>query len=114
MGDHATEDVQRPLGPTPVDISVALAPKDIDAVPRLLEEITSGVQALKTGGDLARHELAIKARAMMLALETPRETMIKHVWAQVSHLFGHTSPPRGNTWNPPSFTIQARGLTLRN
>lgn len=67
----------------PVDISVALAPNNIDAVPKLLEEITAGVEALKTGGDQARQELAIKARDMMLALEAPRETMIKHVWAQV-------------------------------
>lgn len=69
----------------PLDISVALAPNNLDAVPHLLEEITAGVEALKTGGDLARHELASKARAMMLALEAPRETMIRHVWAQVSY-----------------------------
>lgn len=68
------------------DVAIALAPNDLDAVPRLLEEITAGVEALKNGGDAARHDLAIKARTMMLALEAPRETMIKHVWGQVSRL----------------------------
>lgn len=57
----------------PVHISVALAPNNIDAVPKLLEEITAGVEALKIGGDQARQELAIKARDMMLALEAPRD-----------------------------------------
>lgn len=66
------------------DIAIALAPNNLEAVPRLLEEITAGVEALETGGDAARHDLAIKARTMMLALEAPRETMIKHVWGQVS------------------------------
>lgn len=78
-----------------VPVSVALSPSDADAVPQLLQEITQGVdkwQSLqKSGGDSlqideARHELLIKTRSMMQALETPRETMIKHCWAQVRTL----------------------------
>lgn len=88
-GNHAT---------APVDVSVALAPNDIDAVPRLLEEITAGVAALKTGGDLARHELAIKARAMVQALETPRETMIKHCWAQAGAFAGFNYGVDSGLW----------------
>lgn len=86
MGSKGIDDLPASLGPTPVDISVALSPNNLDAVPKLLEEITAGVQALKTGGDTARHELAVKARAMMQALETPRETSIKHLWAQVRYV----------------------------
>lgn len=63
-------------------MSVVLAPIDIRAVPRLLEEITAGVEALKTGGDLARHELVIKAWAMVQALKTHRETTIEQCCAQ--------------------------------
>lgn len=68
----------------PINVSIATSPNNIAAVPELLREITAGVEALTTGGDAARHELIIKARAMVQALETPRETMIKHCWAQVS------------------------------
>lgn len=68
---------------SPVDVSIATSPNNIDAVPELLEQITKGIGALSTGGDEARHELLIKARTLVQSLETPRETMIKHCWAQV-------------------------------
>ncbi|KAK8087155.1 O-methyltransferase- family 2 [Apiospora phragmitis] len=54
----------------------------MDAVPGLVKQINAGVDALGTGGDEARHALLVKARNLMQALETPRETMIKHCWAQ--------------------------------
>ncbi|KAK1973862.1 hypothetical protein LZ30DRAFT_814830 [Colletotrichum cereale] len=58
------------------------------AIPDLLEKITAGVSNLSTGGDEARHELLIKARTMVQALETPRETMVKHCWGQIGALAG--------------------------
>ncbi|KAF4119523.1 O-methyltransferase [Geosmithia morbida] len=67
---------------TPVDISVALAPNDADSIPRLVKELQEEVASLATGGDEARHELLLKARTLTQALETPRETMIKHCWGQ--------------------------------
>jgi len=69
---------------TPVDVAIATAPNDIKAVPKLLGDITAGVDALASGGDEARHDLLVKARTLVQALETPRETMVKHCWAQVS------------------------------
>ena len=67
-----------------VDKAVAIAPNNIDAVHGLVKQINAGVDVLNTGGDEARHALLVKARNLMQALETPRETMIKHCWAQVS------------------------------
>ena len=66
-----------------VDASIALSPCDIDAVPGLVSQITK----LSNGSlkeDKARLEMLDNARALVRALETPRETMIKHTWAQVS------------------------------
>lgn len=69
--------------PTPIDVSIAISPNNIDAVPDLVKEINASAEALATDGDAARHELIIKARSLVQALETPRETMVKHTWAQV-------------------------------
>lgn len=73
---------------TTLDVSVALAPNDIDSIPALLKDITAGVDKLATGGDQARYDLIVKARTMMQALETPRETMVKHCWAQSGAIAG--------------------------
>lgn len=66
-----------------VDVAIAIQPNNAEAVPDLLKQITAGVSALETGGDEARHDLLIKARTLVQSLETPRETMVKHCWAQV-------------------------------
>jgi hypothetical protein len=68
---------------SPIDISIATQPNDINAVAGLIKELQSGVDGLASGGDAARHDLLIKARTLMQALETPRETMVKHCWGQV-------------------------------
>lgn len=67
-----------------MDVNVASAPNDIAAVPRLVKELQDGLASLADGGHAARHELLIKARTLTQALETPRETMVKHCWGQVS------------------------------
>lgn len=81
--------VVAPAGSEPVDASLATKPADLPAVPQLLGEIVTGAQELlaaaEDGGQVqARHELLKKARALVLALQTPRETMVEHCWAQVS------------------------------
>lgn len=72
---------------TPVDVSVAMSPANLGAAPKLLKELTEGFQALTAGdkiNDELRQDLSTKARDLMLALETPRETSIKHIWGEVS------------------------------
>lgn len=67
----------------PVDVSIASNPNNIAAVPSLLREITEDVDALSTSGNEARKSLVLKVRNLAQCLETPRETMTKHCWAQV-------------------------------
>ncbi len=66
-----------------IDIAIAAMPCDIDRVPVLVAEISSTAAQLSAGDGNARLELVEKARSLVRALETPRETMIKHCWAQV-------------------------------
>jgi hypothetical protein len=67
-----------------VDISVALAANDMDSVPKLLEAIAAAGQRLSADDSATRLELLERARDLVRALETPRETMIKHCWAQTT------------------------------
>ncbi|ROT36501.1 S-adenosyl-L-methionine-dependent methyltransferase [Sodiomyces alkalinus F11] len=63
------------------DVAVALKAADPESVSSLASEIA----ALGSGSvehDEARLKLLKKARSLVQALETPRETMIKHLWAQ--------------------------------
>ncbi|KAK7921285.1 hypothetical protein PG985_009307 [Apiospora marii] len=81
-----------------VDKAVATSPNNMDAVPGLVKQINSGVDALGAGGDEARHALLVKARSLMQALETPRETMIKHCWAQTGAMAGLTTGVDTGLW----------------
>ncbi|KAF5505543.1 O-methyltransferase [Colletotrichum siamense] len=71
-----------------IDPSIATSPNDLAAVPGLLKELNAGIGSLSTGGQEARHELLLKARSIVQALEAPRETMIKHCWAQTGAIAG--------------------------
>ena len=66
-----------------VDISIASAPCDMGAVPSLLTDISTLGGQLSDGDREGRLRLLDKARSLVRALETPRETMLKHVGAQV-------------------------------
>ncbi|KAK8037279.1 Winged helix-turn-helix transcription repressor DNA-binding [Apiospora marii] len=68
--------------PVPVTVATATSPSNLAAVPHLIKELAECVKGLESGCDETRQALAIKARTLMQALETPRETMIKHCWAQ--------------------------------
>lgn len=67
-----------------VDVSIVSAPCSPSSVPGLLSEISQ----MGGNGDAltdrsVRLALLNKARALVRALETPRETMLKHCGAQV-------------------------------
>ncbi|KAH8900524.1 S-adenosyl-L-methionine-dependent methyltransferase [Thozetella sp. PMI_491] len=66
------------------DIALGIAPNDIGAAAGLAEEIQAGIEALATGGNAARQNLLTKARLLLQAVETPRETMARHCWEQPS------------------------------
>jgi hypothetical protein len=66
-----------------VDLSIATEPNNAAEVPKLLKQITE-VFNTAVNSDVGRKDLLVKCRNLVQALETPRETMIKHCWAQVS------------------------------
>lgn len=67
-----------------VEIPVALTANDLKSVPALAKSIASLGDKAASGSEEARLELVEHARSLVRALETPRETMIKHCWAQVN------------------------------
>lgn len=69
------------------DLAAATRPSNIDDVPRLLEEVNKLYGGLKSGGEAARHELVNKVRTLNQALQTPRELMVQHTWADVRYAF---------------------------
>jgi hypothetical protein len=75
MGDSST-----------IDLSIAGRPNNPEALPALLQDLTLGVNALTLGGPVDREDLLTKCRFLLRALETPRETMVNHLWAQVEYL----------------------------
>jgi hypothetical protein len=66
-----------------VDVSIASNPCDIDAVPGLLTDISNLGNNVLENDRKTRLELLQKARDLVCALETPRETMLKHCGGQV-------------------------------
>lgn len=74
---------------TSAPLSTVLRPNDLDVVPQLadsIKKLSGQVATNEDGSDGGRRELLEQARHLVQALETPRETMIKHCWAQVSYL----------------------------
>jgi hypothetical protein len=66
-----------------VDESIAVKANDINAVPRLLEEIATLGKALTQDRAPNRRQLLESVRSLNFALETPREAMIRYCWSQV-------------------------------
>lgn len=76
-------------GSAPVlDERIAVTANAAHEVPRLLEEVALYGKALAQSEPQARPKLLESARALVYALETPREAMIRFCWSQV----GLTSP----------------------
>ena len=66
---------------------VAISPNDPTKIPSTIESIQSLGSSFSANDDAIRRQLLAEARNLVRALETPRETMIKHNWAQVSIAF---------------------------
>lgn len=82
---------------------VATSPNDLNRVPAAIKSIQILGDGFSASNNNVRLKLLAEARQLVRSLETPRETMIKHNWAQVSlpmHMcVSHTdqsSPP--HTW----------------
>ncbi|KAK0710297.1 S-adenosyl-L-methionine-dependent methyltransferase [Lasiosphaeria miniovina] len=63
-----------------IDVSVALAPCDLEAVLGLVGNIASLSKDLTATDHETRLKVLADARALVQALETPRETMLRHLW----------------------------------
>ena len=66
-----------------VDIGIAVRACNPDAIPRILGELLAFRESPSVEKDDTRLAMLVHARALVRALETPRETMIQHNWAQV-------------------------------
>ena len=72
--------------PKPVDPSIIHTPNDLSSVPSLLSAIlTQGIAAVSSpSDDASRLALLASARSLVQALEKPRETMLRHCWADTT------------------------------
>ena len=75
--------IEKQVDVNTVDFSLALKANDLKIVSSLAAEIAFLGSSLDHGDYDGRQALLRKARALVTALETPRETMIKHNWAEV-------------------------------
>ncbi|KAJ3530134.1 hypothetical protein NM208_g9459 [Fusarium decemcellulare] len=64
-----------------VDLSLATRANNLQAVPTLVEDINTLSKSLESDDENVRHELFLKARSLVQSLQTPRELMLQHTWA---------------------------------
>lgn len=81
----AANGVKRAHQAEPVDISIVKKPANLGAVLPTLKYLNAGLPSLATDSDDARSDMLQAAWKLVMSLETPRETMIRHCWAQVTH-----------------------------
>lgn len=74
-----------------IDVSIASEPCDIGSVPDLLKDLSFLQHNLDIGNRESRLYLLNKARRLVQALESPRETMLRHCGAEVCFLFSFFS-----------------------
>ncbi|KAK9778976.1 putative O-methyltransferase domain-containing protein [Seiridium cardinale] len=65
-----------------VGISIAKNPADLGAVLPTLKYLNTRLPSLAAAGDDGRSGMLQAAWKLVLSLETPRETMLRHCWAQ--------------------------------
>ncbi|KAF6834854.1 hypothetical protein CMUS01_06008 [Colletotrichum musicola] len=65
----------------PLDLSVATRASNPDDVSGLIQDINDLHAVFKDGGEETRHELILKTRNLLHSLQTPRELMVQHTWA---------------------------------
>jgi hypothetical protein len=78
---------QVPNGNPPTVERLAVSPNLPNQIPNLLQKVASGGYEYLATGDQARLKLLEEARALVYALETPREAIIRHCWSEVRVLF---------------------------
>jgi hypothetical protein len=66
-----------------LDISFILSPNDPGNVSALVQNIDELGQGFSNGNHEKRLQLLAQAKALVQALETPQETMLTHLWANV-------------------------------
>ncbi|TDZ36724.1 O-methyltransferase mpaG [Colletotrichum spinosum] len=71
----------------PLDAVIAIQPNNPRRVAELSEKIGALGPVFSAEGNDGRLKLLKQARSLVQALETPRETMIKHCWAQPAVTF---------------------------
>ncbi|KAI0835340.1 S-adenosyl-L-methionine-dependent methyltransferase [Hypoxylon sp. FL0890] len=81
MSDKQTNLASRPKKEV-TDPSIALKPCDYESVSEHVQKINKLASTITPTDNATRLELAEEARKLVRALEHPRETMIKHCWAQ--------------------------------
>ncbi|KXH50008.1 hypothetical protein CSIM01_07266 [Colletotrichum simmondsii] len=64
-----------------LDLSLATRPSNFTAVGSLIQDINDLQKKLVEGDEETRHELVIKTRSLLQSLQTPREQMVQHTWA---------------------------------
>ncbi|EWZ40536.1 S-adenosyl-L-methionine-dependent methyltransferase [Fusarium oxysporum Fo47] len=64
-----------------VDLSFATRPGNIDAVGDLIQELSTLQRDLNHGDENIRQTMLVKARTLVHSLQTPREIMVQHTWA---------------------------------
>lgn len=93
---------------------IPISPSAPQKVPGLLDQISSHGDAFLSADPDARLKLLEDARALVNALETPRESMIRYCWAQVCGLtytrngtIAHRPP-----WNSQRSTRPSRPASI--
>ncbi|KAI1305544.1 S-adenosyl-L-methionine-dependent methyltransferase [Xylaria venustula] len=84
-----------------IDVSTVIAPTNIGAVPKLLSEVASAGDAFSKDAGVSvvnRRKLLEKTRELTRALETPREMMIQHVWAQPCNVMAISFGVQSGLW----------------
>lgn len=89
---------------------IPISPSAPQDVPGLLSQIASHGDAFLDVDPDARLKLLEDARALVNALETPRESMIRYCWAQVCHLpyTRNRSVAYRSRWNSQQSTQPSR------
>ncbi|PYI23475.1 hypothetical protein BO99DRAFT_428767 [Aspergillus violaceofuscus CBS 115571] len=83
VNGHNNGHIKKPTEEAFTDNNVAIAPNDPEEVPALLKRIALHGEAYLTENDeLERTKILESARALVYALETPREANIRHCWSQ--------------------------------
>ncbi|PYI32237.1 o-methyltransferase [Aspergillus indologenus CBS 114.80] len=85
VNGHNNSHIRKPTEEAFTDNNGAIAPNDPEEVPALLKSIALHGEAYLTENDeLERTKILDSARALVYALETPREAIIRHCWSQSS------------------------------